>query len=83
MDVYRGLMVTILALGYSGDAAGRPLDPVSIPRVRVDDGFWAPRLEVWRRVTIPDCRAKFEGDGAFVNFERGKAEATMAGRGLS
>jgi DUF1680 family protein len=40
------------------------------PHVVIDDGFWAPRFKVWREVTIPDCFAKFERDGAFTNFDK-------------
>src|SRR6267142_711948 len=29
------------------------LSPVPISRVIIDDGFWAPRLETNRRVTVP------------------------------
>jgi DUF1680 family protein len=47
------------------------LEGVPIRDVRVEDGFWSPRLRVWREVTIPDSFAKFEGDrgGAIRNFD--------------
>ena len=47
-----------------------PLEPVPIRQVVIDDAFWSPRFQVWRAVTIPDCFAKFERDGALTNFDR-------------
>ena len=46
-----------------------PLKPVSTSQVRLDDPFWSPKFKVWREVTIPDCFAKFERDGALTNFD--------------
>ena len=50
--------------------ADAPLAAVPIQQVSIDDEFWAPKLKVWRSVTIPDCFGKFERDGAFENFDR-------------
>ncbi|MBI5383534.1 MAG: glycoside hydrolase family 127 protein [Verrucomicrobia bacterium] len=47
-----------------------PLTPLSIQQVVVEDEFWTPRLKVWRAVTVPDCFAKFEKDGALANFDK-------------
>jgi hypothetical protein len=47
-----------------------PLIPVPIQQVTIDDEFWAPKRKVWREVTIPDCFAKFEQDGALTNFDK-------------
>lgn len=52
------------------DAALRPLVPVPISQVVIEDEFWAPKRQVWRQVTIPDCLAKFEKDGALTNFDK-------------
>src|SRR5262249_7947434 len=51
-------------------ASSRALTPVPGPQVVIDDEFWAPKLKVWRDVTIPDCFAKFEKDGALTNFDK-------------
>jgi DUF1680 family protein len=48
----------------------QPFKPVPLRQVRIDDQFWAPKIKVWREVTIPDCFAKFEKDGAMANFDR-------------
>lgn len=46
------------------------LSPLSLSQVVVEDGFWSPKLDVWRRVTLSDALGKFEKDGAFENFDR-------------
>jgi DUF1680 family protein len=51
-------------------AAQHGLTAVPGRRVVIDDEFWAPHLRVWREVTIPDCFAKFEKDGALANFDK-------------
>jgi len=44
--------------------------PVPFSRVHVDDGFWTPRLETSRRVTIPYAFEKCEETGRIGNFEK-------------
>ena len=46
------------------------LTPVPISAVKIKDAFWAPKLKVWREVTVVDSLAKFERDGSFANFDR-------------
>ena len=65
----------ILALFFSISRARKPmkqlpLEPVPIQQVHIEDSFWSPKLKVWRDVTIADCLAKFEKDGAISNFDR-------------
>ncbi len=48
----------------------RPLEPVPIRQVRIDDAFWAPKLKVWHEVTLKDAFDKFEKDGALENFDK-------------
>lgn len=52
------------------DTRTQTLEAIPIRAVVVEDGFWSPRLKVWREVTIPDCLAKFEKDGALTNFDK-------------
>jgi DUF1680 family protein len=59
-----------LAWAEEPAAASHSVDAVSGRYVVIDDEFWAPRLKVWRDVTIPDCFAKFEKDGALANFDK-------------
>src|ERR1041384_1742154 len=50
------------------------LEPIPFTQVTFDDGFWAPRLEGNRRVTIPHIYEQCEATGrisAFdLNFQR-------------
>ena len=52
----------------------RQLQPIPFTQVAFDDGFWAPRLEVNRTVTIPHIYRQLEATGrisAFdLNFQR-------------
>ncbi|MBI5835351.1 MAG: glycoside hydrolase family 127 protein [Armatimonadetes bacterium] len=47
-----------------------PMVPVPVGQVVIDDEFWAPKLAVWRSVTLVDCFDKFERDGALTNFDK-------------
>ena len=54
-----------------------PLTPVLFTAVRVDDGFWLPRMETNRRVTLESDIRKCEETGRIDNFA--KAAALMPG----
>ncbi len=54
-----------------------PVKPVPFTAVHVTDGFWAPRIEINRTVTIPFAFQKDEETGRVDNFIR----AAMALRG--
>src|SRR5271170_1592581 len=56
--------------GEEASANSRALVSVPIQQVIVDDEFWAPKRKAWHDITIPDCFAKFEKDGAFANFDK-------------
>jgi len=45
-----------------------PITPVPFTAVRVTDGFWAPRIETNRAVTIPAIFKKCEETGRIDNF---------------
>ncbi|SPE34859.1 conserved exported hypothetical protein [Candidatus Sulfopaludibacter sp. SbA3] len=47
-----------------------PVKPVPFTAVHVDDGFWAPRIETNRTVTIPFAFGKDEETGRLDNFIR-------------
>jgi DUF1680 family protein len=47
-----------------------PLTPVPFTSVRIEDAFWAPRIETNRRVTVPTCLDKCEETGRIANFAR-------------
>lgn len=68
-----GLVSASLALGdveamMQGD--GELIRPVPFTAVRLDDGFWRPRIETNRRVTIPFAFARCEETGRIANFDR-------------
>jgi DUF1680 family protein len=44
--------------------------PVPFHHVHIDDGFWTPRLETSRTVTIPYAFGKCEETGRIRNFEK-------------
>ncbi len=65
------ILLAALAASTSAENGGpHQLAPVPIQQVSIDDEFWSPKLKVWREVTIPDCFAKFEKDGALTNFDK-------------
>lgn len=47
-----------------------PVQPVPFTAVHLDDGFWAPRIETNRMVTIPFAFEQCEKSGRMDNFER-------------
>ena len=57
------------------------LSAVPIADVRITDGFWAPRMEVCRRVTLPYCFTLCEKTGRIGNFVRaaGKEKGKFVG----
>src|SRR3954470_15735187 len=55
-----------------------PVQPVPFTAVRLNDVFWAPRIETNRKVTIPAAFQKCEDSGRVNNFER----AALALKGL-
>ncbi|MCX6559053.1 MAG: glycoside hydrolase family 127 protein [Candidatus Aminicenantes bacterium] len=54
-----------------------PIRPVPFTQVKVDDAFWAPRMETNRAVTIPFALDKNEETGRVDNFR--KAAGLMKG----
>lgn len=76
-------MLSLLPVLVSGglSAAGGPdypITPVPFTKVRASDGFWAPRLETNRKVTLPANFQKCEETGRISNFA--KAAGKMEGK---
>ena len=61
-------LMAAAALAQSGP--DYPVKPVPFTAVHVDDGFWAPKIETNRAVTIPFAFQKDEETGRVHNFER-------------
>ena len=75
-------LVFILLLPFHGFSQQRdyPIQPVPFTQVKVDDGFWAPKIEVNREVTIPYVLKMCEAHGRIDNF---RAAADHSGARLS
>ncbi|TWT83449.1 Non-reducing end beta-L-arabinofuranosidase [Planctomycetes bacterium CA13] len=59
-----GLLISISAT----NAADYPIRPVPFTSVEVGSGFWRPRMETNRTVTIPYCFERCEETGRISNF---------------
>jgi hypothetical protein len=80
MNLPRVMLIGILAIllfsptvktsAAAGDSLGTPpIEPVRFTDVVFSDGFWAPRLETNRTVTIPFAFKQSEDTGRVKNFE--------------
>lgn len=70
--------------GFVVDTSRSPygrLRPVPVEAVRLEDSFWAPRLETLRKATLPSQHQQCEDTGRIFNFRRaaGKAEGEFQG----
>ena len=66
----------LMAAGLLSVSCGRVsrtqelIAPVPFSEVRIDDGFWSPRLERHKEVTLPVCIDQIENQtGRICNFE--------------
>ncbi len=84
------LLTTMLGLAFVSSAfASNPpaestmkwISPVDFSHVKIDDGFWSPRLEKHRSATLPVCIDQIENQtGRMRNFENaGKGEGQHSG----
>ena len=64
------LFAPILLAPLTAQQRDYPVKPVPFTAVHVDDGFWAPRIETNRTVTIPFAFGKDEETGRVDNFIR-------------
>ena len=62
------LVVLPGAAAGGGASQDYPVRPVAFTAVKIDDGFWSPRLAVSRGVTIPACLKRCEETGRIDNF---------------
>jgi hypothetical protein len=63
------LVLVLIAPAARADAKkDYPITPVPFTAVKVTDGFWAPRIETNRTVTIPAIFKKCEETGRIDNF---------------
>src|SRR5271166_1857751 len=64
------VLLFVLASGVVLAQGDYPVKPVPFTAVHVTDGFWAPRIEINRTVTIPFAFRKDETTGRVDNFIR-------------
>ncbi len=62
-------MPAVSAYGQKSLSRDYPIQPVSFTRVKVTDHFWAPRLELNQRVTIPIAIDQCYKTGRVENFK--------------
>ena len=60
----------ISSLSASGikKTVSAPIQEVSFTQVHLNDGFWSPRIEINRTVSIPSAFHECEVNGRFDNF---------------
>jgi DUF1680 family protein len=84
--VMKCLPAAIVATLVSASPIAQPRDyairAVPMTAVRIDDAFWAPKLEVNRTVTIPHILEENEDTGRVANFEKaaGRKQGPYEGR---
>ena len=73
------LSIALLAVAPAHDY---PIRAVPASAVTIDDGFWAPKIETNRTVTIPYILKQNEDTGRVANFEKaaGKKSGAYEGR---
>ncbi|TDX01258.1 glycoside hydrolase family 127 protein [Dinghuibacter silviterrae] len=62
------IAAAIAAFGASAQPKDYPIQPVPFTQVKVDDAFWAPKIEVNREVTIPYVLRMCKEHGRIDNF---------------
>ena len=67
--VLAGLTLAAASATAASPAADYPIRPVPFTAVSFEDGFWAPRLETNRKVTVRHNFAKCETTGRIRNFD--------------
>ena len=63
-------IILVLSGSLCAQQRDYPVKPVPFTAVHVNDGFWAPRIEINRTVTIPFAFGKDEETGRIDNFIR-------------
>ncbi len=63
-----------LALAACACSTEKTIEPVDFSKVLIEDGFWAPRLDLHKTATIPICIDQIEKEtGRMRNFEKAAA----------
>ena len=72
------LIIGCILFGFGANASNKlpkyllrtkaPITEVPFINVHFDDGFWSPRIEINRTVSIPSAFHECENNGRFDNF---------------
>src|ERR1700692_3506540 len=75
-------VIALLAIAPANPSRDYAIRAVPLTAVTIDDGFWAPKLEVNRTVTIPHILKENDDTGRVANFEKaaGKKSGAYEGR---
>ena len=60
--------VTLSMSGAAKQQSNAPIQEVNFTQVHLNDGFWSPRIEINRTVSIPSAFHECEVNGRFDNF---------------
>jgi hypothetical protein len=75
------LLATVLLAAPIALPRDYSIQAVPMTAVTIDDGFWAPKLEVNRTVTIPHILKENDDTGRVANFEKAAGKKTGAYEG--
>ena len=62
-------IVAVTMACSSGNSPQGAIGTIPLDDVKLDNGFWAPRMEQWASTTANDVLDKFEKDGILANFD--------------
>src|SRR6478672_8775965 len=82
MKLLPASVIALLAIAPAVPSRDYPIRAVPLTAVTIDDGFWAPKLEVNRTVTILHILKENDDTGRVANFEKaaGKKSGLYEGR---
>src|SRR5512141_3104663 len=72
------LVVALLSAAPAAPPHDYAIRAVPMTAVTIDDGFWAPKLEINRTVTIPHILKENEDIGRVANFEKAAGKKSGA-----
>src|SRR5476649_676647 len=75
------LAVTLLSAAPIAPPRDYAIRAVPMTAVTIDDGFWAPKLETNRTVTIPHILKENDDTGRVANFEKAARQKSGAYEG--
>jgi DUF1680 family protein len=83
MKIFQAVLaLALLAAAPIAPPRDYPIRAVPLTAVTIDDGFWAPKLEINRTVTIPHILKENDDTGRVANFEKaaGRKSGAYEGR---